>query len=590
LPERFFPFLTWGRGLDAATLQRDAVAGLIGAIIVLPQGVAFAALAGLPPEVGLYCAMVPTLVAALWGSSRHAVTGPTNAVSLVVFATLMPIAAAGSAQYIGFALTLAFMTGVLLLAVGLMRLGSLANFVSHTVVVGFMAGAGCLIAASQLNSFFGLDIPAGGNIIQILGRFAERIGSIQPWVAAVAVFTVAAGILSRRALPRMPYLLIALLAGVAAAALVNTTVAPAEGGLRMLSPLPAGLPSLSVPQFTLEAMQSLLAISLSIAVLVATESVSIGRALAAKCGQRFDPNQELVGQGLANIGGSFFSAYPAAASFNRSGANLEAGARSPMAAIFSVAFLAAMVVALAPLTAYIPYATLAGLLMLVAWGLIDFRGMRSIAGTSRAEAMVLALTFGATLLLSLEVAILVGVMASLVMYLNRTSHPAIRSLVPDPRVPTRKMAEAGPGLPECPQMKLLRIEGSIYFGAVQHVSQHLDAIREKEPQKHLLFMSKSINFVDIAGAELLLDEVRRRREAGGDAYFYSVRKPVEELLDRTGALEVIGRDHLFAGKREAFATVIDRLDPEICRRCTVRIYEECAQRPGGPQSPEKSPS
>jgi SulP family sulfate permease len=356
-------------------------------------------------------------------------------------------------------------------------------------------------------------------------------------------------------------------------------------GIAMLAPLPGALPSLSHPEFSLASMQSLLAISLSIAVLISTEAISVGRSLALKAGQRYDASQELVGQGLANLGASFFSGYPAAASFNRSAANYEAGARTPLAAVFSAAFLAVMVLLLAPLAAYLPYAALAGLLVMVAWGLIDFAAMRRILASSRSEAAVLVLTLAATLLLSLEVAILVGVIGSLVVYLHRTSHPALRSLVPDRRTPERKMIEADGNLPECPQMKLLRIEGSIYFGAVPHVEEHFEKLRRESPdQKHLVIMSKSINFIDLAGADLLLSEVRTRRDLGGDVYFYSLRKPVEKLLEQNGYLDIIGRDHVFRGKREAFATVYTRLDPELCRRCTVRAYQECETYPRGETS------
>ena len=574
--KHLFPLRSWPR-LTRTGVRDDALAGVVGAVLVLPQGVAFAALAGLPPEYGLYCAMLPTIVAALWGSSWHAVTGPTNAVSLVVFATLAPLALPGSAQYVGLALTLAFMSGVLLLALGVLRLGSLTHFVSHTVVVGFTAGAACLIAASQLNGFFGLDIPAGGSLLQTLYQLTRRLEGIQGWVVLVGVSTVLAGVLCKRLAPRTPYMIFALLAGAAAAWLVNSAIGPDSSGIAMLSPLPSGLPPLSRPVFSLQAMQSLLAISLSITVLLSTEAVSIGRALAARTGQRYDPNQELIGQGLANLSASFFSGYPAAASFNRSGANYEAGAKTPLAAVFSALFLAVMVMLLAPLAAYLPYASLAGLLMLVAWGIIDWHAIRHILATSRSETAVLAVTLAATLMLSLEIAILFGVMASLIIYLNRTSHPAMRSLVPDPTSPERKMVEPEGRFPECPQLKLLRIEGSIYFGAVPHVEQHLEWLRETQPgRKHLLVMSKSINFIDMAGADLLLAEVTQRRRAGGDVYFYSLRKSVEELLARGGYLDVIGRDHLFRGKREAIERVYQRLDPDVCRTCPARIFLECA--------------
>jgi SulP family sulfate permease len=251
-----------------------------------------------------------------------------------------------------------------------------------------------------------------------------------------------------------------------------------------------------------------------------------------------------------------------------------------MSAVFAAVLLVLVLLAVAPLAAYLPIAAVAGILFLVAWSLIDFQRIRKILSTSRGEGAVVAATFFATLLLELEFAILVGVLASLVLYLNRTSHPFMRSLVPDPRHSQRKMTEVEDSLLECPQLKILRIEGSIYFGAASHVERHLDTLRERSPgQKHLLLMSKSINFVDMAGAELLVEEARRRREAGGRLYFYSLRKPVEELFERGGYIAEFGRENIFRGKREAIGGVFTRLDQSVCARCRARIFEECASVP-----------
>ena len=227
------------------------------------------------------------------------------------------------------------------------------------------------------------------------------------------------------------------------------------------------------------------------------------------------------------------------------------------------------------------FVTRNGLLFLVAWGLVDLAHMRHIIATDRSEAAVLFVTLAATLLLSLEIAILAGVVFSLLLYLNRSSHPELRSLIPDPRVPQRNMLEVAPPFRECPQMKILRIEGSLYFGAIEHVEDTFDAIRKFQPgQKHLLLMSKSINTVDLAGADLLQREARKRRAEGGDLYFYSLRKPVIKMFEATGYLNEFGRDHMFRGKREAFNTVFQRLDRSICDTCTARIFEECASVEG----------
>jgi len=576
LPARLFPFLRWWPLVTRETLRADLLAGLIGAIVVLPQGVAFATLAGLPPQYGLYSAMVPTIVAALWGSSRHAVTGPTNAVSLVVFATVAPLAVPGSAQYVGLVLTLSLMAGVIMLAMGLARLGALVNFISHTVVVGFTAGAAVLIIASQFRNFLGIDIARGASFLETLAALAHHLPDVQPYVLLVGVATLAAGVLARRFAPKIPYMIVAMLVGAGLAYALDTALGPDATGIRTLGALPSALPQLSLPLLSLDTFRALLGIALAVTLLGLTEAVSIARAIALKSGQRIDGNQEFIGQGLANILASFFSGYPASASFNRSGLNFEAGAKTPLSAVFAALLLVVIVFAVGPVVAYLPLASMAAILFLVAWGLFDFASMRAIVRTSRNEVAVLTVTFAATLLLNLEVAILAGVMLSLVVYLARTSRPQMRTVLPDPAHPARKFTEYVPGMIECPQAKFLRVEGSLYFGAIDHAAGHLDALRDHSPgQKHLVLMSKSINFVDVAGAELLAHEARRRHADGGALYFYGMRQGAREVLERGGQLEEIGRDRVFASKRELIAGVFARLDRSVCARCTARIFNEC---------------
>jgi SulP family sulfate permease len=576
-----FPFLRWWPAVNRETLRSDAIAALVGAIIVIPQGVAFATLAGMPPQYGLYLAMVPAVVAALWGSSWHAVSGPTTAVSLLVFATLSPMAAPGSGEYVTLALTLSFLAGVLMLLLGLARLGALVNFISHTVVVGFTAGAGLLIAASQLRNFFGVELPRGHSFVMTVWTFLHHIGQTQPVVLTVAVLTLLVGMATRRWLRRVPYMVVALIAGTAAAYVLNAVLGADRTGLKLVGSVPSPLPPLSVPDLSLDTMRQLAGIALSITVLGLAEAISIGRAIASRSGQRIDANQEFIGQGLSNIAASFFSGYPSSASLNRSGLNYEAGARTPLAAALSAPILIAALFAVAPLIAYIPLAVMAAILFLVGWGLIDFHAIRAIWRMRAPETIVLGITLLATLTMSLEVAILTGVMVSLVAYLQRTSRPVMRSLVPDPRHTERKLAEVEPPLQECPQLKILRIEGSIYFGAVSHVGQHFDTLRAVSPgQKHLLLMAKSVNFVDAAGAELIAHEAAVRRASGGQLYLYSLRQSTRDVLERGGYLDQIGRDNLFASKDEAISKIVARLDEEVCRGCPARIFLECGRLPG----------
>jgi sulfate permease, SulP family len=577
---RFLPFLAWWPRVSRATLRADATAALIGAIVVLPQGVAFATLAGMPPEYGLYCAMVPAVVAAFFGSSWHAVSGPTNAVSLYVFATLAPLAVPGSSQYISYALTLAFMAGAIMLAMGLLRLGRLVNFVSHSVVVGFTAGAAVLIVASQLKNFFGLELPASSAFLTTLRAFLSQFAEFRPWVVVVGAVTLAAGVLSRRYMRKVPFMIVALAAGGLAGFALNQWLGPEQTGIRTIGRLAGALPPLSAPDLSPDTLKALLGIAVGVTLLSLTEAMSIARAVALKSGQRIDANQEFVGQGLSNVAASFFSGYPSSASFNRSGLNYEAGARTPLAAAFSAPLLIALTFAVAPLLAHLPLASMAALLFMVAWGLFDFASIRAILRASRSESAVLGFTFAATLLMNLEMAILVGVTLSLLVYLNRTSRPQMRAVAPDPRHSLRRFGPVAQGLAECPQLKIMAVEGSIYFGAVDHVEAHFETLREvAREQKHLLVTSRNINFIDIAGGESLAREARARRWVGGRLWLQGLRQPVEALLKKSGFIADIGEDALFRDKHEAIARIFERLDPAICARCRARIFEECASRP-----------
>jgi SulP family sulfate permease len=357
----------WWHVVDRDTLRADLAAGLVSAIIVLPQGIAFATLAGMPPQYGLYAAMVPAVVAALWGSSWHLVSGPTNAISLVVFATMSALAEPGSAEYVRLVLTLAFMVGVLQLAMGLARLGALVNFISHTVVVGFTAGAAVLIVASQLRNFLGVPIPAGSSFLQTMAALGQGVGALEPYTVGVGAATLAAGLAARRWLPRVPYMIVAVIAGSVLAYALNRWLGEAHTGLRTVGALPGALPAPSAPALSFDTLRKLAGPAIAISVLGLVEAVSIARSIALKSGQRIDGSQEFVGQGLSNLAGSFFSAYPTSGSFNRSGANYEAGARSPLAAVLSAIFLIILVLGLAPLAAFIPVATMAAILFLVAW-------------------------------------------------------------------------------------------------------------------------------------------------------------------------------------------------------------------------------
>ncbi len=575
---RLLPFLRWWPNVTQQTLKADSIAALTGAMIVLPQAVAFATIAGLPPEYGLYAAMVPAIVAALWGSSWHLVSGPTTAISIVVFASISPLAEPGSPQFIGMVLTLTLLTGLIQLAMGLARLGALVNFISHTVIIGFTAGAAILIAASQIKNFFGLDMPRGAHFHEVLFHFGTHIPDIQPWVATVGAVTLISGILAKRYLQKLPYMIVAMVVGSLVATLINFQLGAEQTGILTVGALVASFPPFSVPDFSLTAIKQTLFPATIIAILALTEAVAIARSVATKSDQRIDSNQEFVGQGLSNIAGSFFSGYAGSGSFNRSGVNYASGARTPLAAAMSAVFLLLIVLLVAPLAAYLPVASMAAILFIVAWSLIDFHHIGEIIKRHKRERIVLILTFVGTLV-DLEKGIFLGILVSLLFYLYRTSQPSIRELVPSAagrENPRRKFVPFDDNNPGCPQLTMLRVEGSIFFGAVEHVQKFFRNVDEADPQKkHLLVTARAIGIIDLAGAELLAKEATRRRRMGGGLYLVGVQPDLCEMLRRSGQVDTVGEDQIFRHKGDAIQAIYPRLDNEICRKCTARVFHEC---------------
>jgi len=572
---RLLPFLAWWPSVNRETLRADSLAGLTGAVVVLPQGVAFATIAGLPPEHGLYAAMVPAVIAALFGSSWHLVSGPTTAISIVIYSTMSGVAEPGTAEYVRLVMMMTFLVGIFQLAMGLARMGVLVNFISHTVVLGFTAGAGLLIISTQIPHFFGIPMPRGISFAETINQAVRGIVNINWYVTSVGAITLLVGILIKRRSPRLPFMIIAMVAGSLYAFLLGLIPQfDARSQIRMVEALSGIVPTLTLPEFSLEGLRKTASIAVAITMLGLTEAVSIARAIAVRSEQRIDGNQEFIGQGLSNVVGSFFSAYASSGSFNRSGLNYEAGARTPLAAVLSSAFLLLIVLLVAPLVQFLPIPAMAGILFMVAWGLIDIRQIRGILRTSRSESAVLAVTLLATLFVELEFAIYTGILLSLMLYLKRTSHPVVLDVKPDPTEGSYHYS-ADTGLPDCPQVKCLRVNGSIFFGAVDHLQSVIQEYGEKTPQKHVVIVASGINFVDLAGAEFLAHEAKRRRRSGGGLYFYRIKDEVVRLLKRGGYLDDIGGDSFFQVKRNVIAEIYPKLDNATCRECRLQIFREC---------------
>ena len=415
---KLFPFLQWlPEYKKPGVIRADVLAGLTGAIVVLPQGIAFALLAGMPPHYGLYAAMVPCLIAALYGSSRLMVTGPANAISLTTMALIAPLALPESTQYVALVLTLSFLVGVIQLALGFSGIGRWVEKVPHSVIVGFTAGAAVLIINSQVGTLLGINIPRGTDVMDTLKAIATLgLNGVIQWQSITLVIITLSIIRLWRPLNRyVPSMLIAVIIGAIAAIIIELTF-PLMNQFKRVSEIPGAVPPLSMPDLSPSTLQQLFAATLIMTLLASTEAMAIARAIALKTKDTFNANQEFIGQGLANVAGSFFSAYPSSGSFNRTGVNLAAGAKTPLAALCAAVFLIIILAFVSPLAKHIPYVVIASLLLLVAWTLIDLKQIRHEFRMGKKEWVPMVITAIGTVTIALEWAILFGIFSSALIH------------------------------------------------------------------------------------------------------------------------------------------------------------------------------
>ena len=571
---KIFPFILWFRLTTIETIKADFFAGLTGAIIVLPQSVAFATIAGMPPEYGLYAAMVVPIIAALFGSSFHLISGPTTAISIVVFAAVSKYAAPGSEEFVALALTLTFLAGVYQLVFGLAKFGLLVNFVSHNVVIGFTAGAALLIASSQIPYILGIHIPRGEGFINTWIDLYSGVGEFNIYLLIVGFGTLVSAIIIKLVRPKFPYLLIGMfVGGFLAFYLSNFT-----DSIETVGVMPAYFPPLSSPNFSLNSLKSLAPEAFAIALLGLIEASSIGRSIATKSNQRINPSQEFIGQGTSNIVGSFFSGYASSGSFTRTGVNFESGARTPLSAILAALFLMVIVLLVGPLISYLPYAAMAGIILIVAYNLIDFQSIKKTFTYSKSESVIFTATFLSTLLFELEFAIYLGVLLSLMLFIAKTSAPEVHTLAfgSPPGEDIRKLQSIRKTpLVQCPQLKIIRIDMSIYFGSINHIQKQISQIVDNQRIYHILIVASGVNFIDLAGIEGLLIEHRRLKALNGNLYLVDVKSSTYEFMEKVNFVNEIGRENFFESKEDAIHIVFDRLDRSKCEKCQALVFKEC---------------
>lgn len=567
----------WWKRVDQVSLRQDFWAGLTGATVVLPQAIAFAEIAGLPPQAGFYTAMITPVVAGLTGSSWHAVSGPTTAISALVFAALNGAYSLGSPEFYGAAIVLALFVGVIQLFMGLLRLGALADFVSHSVMTGFVSAAALLIALSQLGGMLGLALPRTEEPARFIWDLGAGLGDVSWPAVTLAATAIAVAWLLRRFRASWPNYIIAL----AVASVVGVAMSLAGLDIATIGVIAGVVPSFSLPPLQSQHFTTLGSPAMAIALVGLLEASAISRAIAQRSGQELDANREFVGQGLSNLVGSFFRCYPGSASFTRSGVNYDAGAQTPMSAVFGAAALFMILLLITPLFAYVPRAAMAGVIFLVALRLLDLGEIRHLVSHSKGESVVAATTFLAGLVVSLEFAIYCGVILSILLFVERSATPGLRVGVPDPALPRRSFRPVSEtGLPMCPQMIMSGLDGPLFFGSVPAIRREFREFERIYPTQHtMIFNIRGVGQIDLPAAELMIEEARRRKARGGQLFIQTKIPRAINQLKRFGVLGHLADKKVHLYKGDAIARAIPQLNRSICDHCTVRIFTDCPPAP-----------
>jgi SulP family sulfate permease len=572
---RYLPILDWGRTYTGATLTSDLVAAGIVTIMLIPQSLAYAMLAGLPAEVGLYASILPIIVYALFGTSRALAVGPVAVISLMTLTAASSVAAPGSAEFIAAALVLALLSGLMLTVMGALKLGFLANLLSHPVVSGFITASGIIIATSQLKSLFG--IPASGEAMpELLGTLAENIGRtnfptlIVGALSLAFLFWVRKGLqplLVRAGLPPRAADLMAKAGPIAAVALATLAVVAfdLEGqGVKVVGAIPQDLPPLTVPLFDLSLWRQLAIPALLLSVIGFVESVSVAQTLAAKKRQRIDPDQELIGLGTANIAASFTGGYPVTGGFARSVVNFDAGAETPAAGAFTAVGIAIAALFLTPLLFYLPIATLAATIIVAVLSLVEFHTPREVWRYSRPDFAAMATTIAVTLLWGVEPGVLAGVGLSLALFVWRSSRPHAAVVGRVPETGHFRNVKRHKVLTD-PRIVTIRIDESLTYLNARWLEEFvLETVADHPQIKHLLLMCSAVNAIDASALESLEAINHRLADSGVSFHLSEVKGPVMDGLERSSFLsQLTGR--VFLSQDEGFSALLTSADEGMPR-------------------------
>lgn len=560
--QRFLPFLRWFP-MTGETIRADLIAGITVALVLIPQSMAYAQLAGLPAYYGLYAAFMPVMIAALWGSSSQLGTGPVAVVSLLTATAVAQFAEIGSPEFIGLAIMLAFLVGVFQLLLGLFRLGVIVNFLSHPVIVGFTNAAALIIAFSQLSKIFGVSMQRSEHFLVDIWGVVMQVGHTHIPTLLFGVTAFAIMWFLKKKYPKLPGVLIA----VATTILVSWLINFQEMGGKIVGEIPEGLPSFAIPTFNMTIFWEMVISAIVISLIGFMEAISIAKAMSAKTKERIDPNQELIGQGFANIVGSMSQAYPTSGSFSRSAVNLNAGAITGMSSVYTTAVVMITLLFLTPLLYHLPKAVLAAVIMMAVFGLINFKAIQHAWHISKYDGIAAIVTFVATLGFAphLEKGILLGAGLAIIFYLYRTMKPRV-AILARYKDGTLRDIQVHPDLPSSETIVAIRFDGSLYFANVSFFEDAiLGAVSDKPNVRYVLVVGDGINQLDASGEEVLHHLNDRLRENGIILVFSGLKRQILDVLRHSGLMTMIGEENIHATEDMALEHIYKKLaeDPKL---------------------------
>lgn len=560
---RYLPFLQWIGNYNSRQFKGDLSAGITVGVLLIPQGMAYAMIAGLPPVFGLYAALLPQVVYGLLGTSRQLSVGPVALDSLLVATGLGALSLSGLDEYISMAIFLALFMGGIQFLLGIFRMGFLVNFLSRPVISGFTTAAAIIIGASQLKHLLGIQIANSNKVMEVLQATVSAVGETHGLSLLIGLSGILLILGIRRMAWKIPAALLVLVLGI----LASWVFSFESLGVRVVGEVPQGLPGFSLPSFKWEDVTTLFPMALTLALVAYMEAIAVAKAVAERHPEyRLDPNQELRAIGLSNILGSFFQAYPVTGGFSRTAVNEQAGARTGVAAFISAAIVAFTLVFLMPLVYYLPIALLAAVVMVAVAGLVDLQYPRELFRHQRDEFVLLLATFLITLLVGVVEGILLGVLISLLLLVYRISKPHIAVLGRVKGTDYFKNLNRFQKDTESDEdMLIIRFDSQLFFGNLEYFREELEKhINRKGPAlRYVILNAEAINYMDSSAVHMFRDLLKELKARGIDFYITGAIGPIRDILFKTGLIELIGETHLFVRTYEAVDAIRGKVSPGL---------------------------